>query len=232
MEESEIRRERLKAMRMEASRGGIDSIPESSGMISHGLSNPLIEGEITSAIPASPRFDYYTDPMAAFSANKRNSQVSHQVSQQYYNTPPRARHPDMTPSPTYQDQTLNSPGQRIFQAPGVYNNYGPVRSPSASPSGRNPQSTWGGPIGAYNYSNSSNLSRGSNFTSPGFGQGGTPNFSYGRGRGYRYNNSPLYGSGRGASPYPNLGRSRGRSSGYNSHESWFRTERKERSRFT
>ncbi|CAI9780479.1 unnamed protein product [Fraxinus pennsylvanica] len=215
MEESEKRRERLKAMRMEASRGGIDNIPASSGIVSHGLSNPLIEGETaTPANCASPRFDYYTDPMAAFSANK-SSQVSHQAPQQYYNTPPRPRHPDKTHSPAYQDQTINSHGQRIFQAPGAYHNYGPVGSPSASPSGRNPQSTWGAPSGAFNYSSSPNLPRGSNFTSPGFGQGGTPNYSYGRGRGQRYNNSPSYGSGRGTSPYPDAGRSRGRSSGYN-----------------
>ncbi|CAA3008635.1 Hypothetical predicted protein [Olea europaea subsp. europaea] len=247
MEESEKRRERLKAMRMEASRGGINNVPESSEIVSHGLSNPLIEGEIaTTANYASPRFDYYTDPMAAFSANKRSSQVSHQSPQQYYNTPPssqvshqspqqyyntppssqvshqapqqyystppRPKHLDRTQSPAYQDQSLKSPGQRIFQAPRAFHNYGPVRSPSASSPGRNPLSTWG----AFNYSGSSNLPRGSNFMSPGFGQGGTPNFSYGRGRGQMYNSSPSYGSGRGASPYPNSGRSRGRSSGYNS----------------
>ncbi|XP_022896878.1 protein SICKLE-like [Olea europaea var. sylvestris] len=217
MEESEKRRERLKAMRMEANHGGNDSILESSGMVSHGLSNPLIEVETESpANYASSRFGYYTDPMAAFSSNKKSSQVSHQVPQQYYNTPPRPRHPDMSHSPSYQDQSINSPGRRIFQAPGAYYNYGPVGSPSSSPSGRNPQSTWGAPIGDFNYSISSNLPRGSNFTSPGFGQGGTPNFSYGRGRGQRYNSSPLYGSGRGASPYPDSGRSRGRSSGYKS----------------
>ncbi|CAI9766477.1 unnamed protein product [Fraxinus pennsylvanica] len=217
MEESEKRRERLKAMRMEANRGGNDGIPESSGMVSHDLSNPLIEGETESpANYASSRFDYYTNPMAAFSSNKKGSQVSHQVPQQYYNTPPRPGHPDMSHSPAYQDQSINSPGQKIFQAPAAYYNYGPVGSISSSPSGRNPQSTWGAPIGDFNYSNSSNLPRGSNFTRPGFGQGGTPKFGYGRGRGQRYNSSPLYGSGCGVSPYPDSGRSRGRSAGNNS----------------
>ncbi|KAL0325721.1 UNVERIFIED_CONTAM: protein SICKLE [Sesamum radiatum] len=70
MEESEKRRERLKAMRMEAARAGVNTDSESSGLPSRGLSNPLIESETTSASPlqyTSPRFDYYTDPMAAFS---------------------------------------------------------------------------------------------------------------------------------------------------------------------
>lgn len=88
MEESEKRRERLKAMRMEASQAGVEHVVGNSA-VPHHLSNPLVE---TSPIPplqnnAPRRFDYYTDPMAAFSADKRGSKVSNQNSQDYF-TPP------------------------------------------------------------------------------------------------------------------------------------------------
>lgn len=91
MEESEKRRERLKAMRMEAARAGINAESDSSGLVSGGLSNPLIEGESASPTPIqypSPRFDYYTDPMSAFSGSKRRNNITYQVSQGHYNTPP------------------------------------------------------------------------------------------------------------------------------------------------
>lgn len=90
MEESEKRRERLKAMRLEASQPGVDNVVGDPA-VPHHLSNPLVE---TSPIPAlqnnssaPPRFDYYTDPMAAFSADKRRSKVSNQSSRDYF-TPP------------------------------------------------------------------------------------------------------------------------------------------------
>ncbi|PIM97615.1 hypothetical protein CDL12_29914 [Handroanthus impetiginosus] len=93
MEESEQRRERLKAMRMEAARAGVNTESENSGFPSRGLSNPLIESETETASAAPPqytsrRFDYYTDPMAAFSGSKRAANISPQVSQGHYNTPP------------------------------------------------------------------------------------------------------------------------------------------------
>lgn len=84
MEESEKRRERLKAMRMEAAQGD-----ESKDFTeSHGLSNPLIETSSTQQEEpvGKQRFDYYTDPMSAFSGNKR-SKVSQNISQQH-STPP------------------------------------------------------------------------------------------------------------------------------------------------
>lgn len=88
MEESEKRKERLKAMRMEASQSG-DYNESSVGY--GGLTNPLIDSpcdKVESSGMPRPRFDYYTDPMSAFSANKRsNNNVTTQVSQQCY-TPP------------------------------------------------------------------------------------------------------------------------------------------------
>lgn len=92
MEESEKRKERLKALRMEASQSGdYDEGLGSSSVGYGGLANPLTDspsGKVESYGMPRPRFDYYTDPMSAFSANKRsNNKVSPQVSQQCY-TPP------------------------------------------------------------------------------------------------------------------------------------------------
>ncbi|KAL0351890.1 UNVERIFIED_CONTAM: protein SICKLE [Sesamum calycinum] len=236
MEESEKRRERLKAMRMEAARAGVNTDSESSGLPSRGLSNPLIESETTSASPlqyTSPRFDYYTDPMAAFSGSRRNN-TSHQVSQGHYNTPARPLYHGMTPTPVYQNAPPNPPGQRIFHPPGAQFSHGPFRSPmeANSPLGRphfshgplgspmktnsplsspqgNPPGAWGGSGGALSYSSPPNLYRGSNFTRPDFG-GDSPYVKYGQGRGQRYNSSSHYDSGRGRGQ--STGRSRGRGS--------------------
>lgn len=89
MEESQKRRERLKAMRIEAADATVDADTDRSGLASAGLSNPFVEGERTS-IPTqyfSPRFDYYTDPMAAFSGSRRDN-ITPQVSHGHYNMLP------------------------------------------------------------------------------------------------------------------------------------------------
>ncbi|KAL2489204.1 protein SICKLE-like [Forsythia ovata] len=90
MEESEKRMERMKVIQMEATQVGTN-VAESLGMVARYLSNPLIEGETISTTQvqhASPRFDYYTNPMSSFSVNKMRSQVSHQDSRGYHNMPP------------------------------------------------------------------------------------------------------------------------------------------------
>lgn len=67
-------------MRIEAADTTVANTDRS--LASGGLANPLVEGESTS-VPTqyfSPRFDYYTDPMAAFSGSRRDNitpQVSH-----------------------------------------------------------------------------------------------------------------------------------------------------------
>lgn len=74
MEESEKRKERLKAMRVEAAHAEVSNTVESSATPGC-LSNPLNETSSSLTMQedfcTTPRFDYYTDPMAAFSANKR-----------------------------------------------------------------------------------------------------------------------------------------------------------------
>ena len=94
MEESEQRRERLKAMRMEATQTKV-SITVDTFAMPGVLSNPLVEGSATLPVQedscATPRFDFYTDPMAAFSSNKRRINQS----QQDYLSPPPSNSGDM-----------------------------------------------------------------------------------------------------------------------------------------
>lgn len=91
MEEAQKRKERLKAMRIEADGATADANADRPGV----LSNPFVEsGSTSTSAPAqysSPRFDFYTDPMAAFSGTRRDSitpQVPH-------------GHPNMFPSNFY-----------------------------------------------------------------------------------------------------------------------------------
>ncbi|KAH6832012.1 hypothetical protein C2S53_000173 [Perilla frutescens var. hirtella] len=247
MEESEKRRERLKAMRMEAADAAVDANSDRSGLASAGLSNPLVEGDSISSVPTqyfSPRFDYYTDPMAAFSGNKRRDSINPQVSHGRHNMLPRPTYQGMNPELAYQtpgvnstDQRIfqepgahfnqslpgrpmeyqtpgvNSPDQRVFQVPGPHYNQSPLGRPMewAVPSGRpqgNAPNAWGEPGRGVNYTTPSNMSRGSNFGNPSFGQMDSPYY----GRDQRYNSSSHYGSGRGGSSrYPDSGRGRGRS---------------------
>ncbi|WVZ03138.1 hypothetical protein V8G54_023944 [Vigna mungo] len=76
MEDSEQRKKRLREMRMQADHAEVFGAVEGSAMPG-SLSNPLIEAPLTMASwdksYAAPRFDFYTDPMSAFSSNKRNN---------------------------------------------------------------------------------------------------------------------------------------------------------------
>ncbi|KAA8528365.1 hypothetical protein F0562_035720 [Nyssa sinensis] len=218
MEESAKRKERLKAMRMEASQAGVYNDGGSySG--SHGLSNPLIE--TSAALPAqvesnaTPRFDYYTDPLSAFSGHKRNSNASNQNPSGYFTPPTGPRNPEITPPPAHQAQAYYSPDQRMYQTRAPHYSSGPYRSPigMASPFGAHqgtPPRVWNGSGGSSSYCFPSNSPRGGNFPSPGFVQGGSPGINSGQGRGPWFSNSPSPGSGYKGSPSPNSGRGRGR----------------------
>ncbi|KAK9269941.1 hypothetical protein L1049_025514 [Liquidambar formosana] len=131
MEESAKRKERLKAMRMEAAHAEDSNSVDISAVPSY-LANPLNEASATQPaqgdLCATPRFDFYTDPMSAFSANKRRSKADNEISQDFF-TPPRPRISEMTPSPSNQFQTNYSPDQRMYQAPSPYCISEPHRSP-------------------------------------------------------------------------------------------------------
>ncbi|XP_052190256.1 protein SICKLE-like [Diospyros lotus] len=248
MEESEKRRERLKAMRMEALQGGVNNEVGNFGEPQQ-LSNPLIETSTTLPLHANTnqpaRFDYYTDPMSAFSTNKRRSMLNDENSQDYF-TPARPR---ATPSPAHQFQPNYSPDQRQYQARAPYYSPGPRNPPPAHQfqSNHSPDQTmhqvWdpykrsipsGSPIGTVNSfgshqgtprgwnspvgSGSYNLpsnSPGGNFSSPHFG--GSPRLNTGWGRSQWFSNSPSSISGHGGSSTSNLGGGSGRGSGNNLH---------------
>ncbi|XP_019174434.1 PREDICTED: uncharacterized protein LOC109169981 isoform X2 [Ipomoea nil] len=245
MEESEKRRERLKAMRLEAAQAGTQDEAE----ISMDLANPLIESQTAQpsiAEPYSrPRFDFYTDPMAAYSADKRKSKHSPPVSQPF-STPPRPGHSD---SPAYHAQGSYFLDQRPQQAHGVHNTFSPLQSSLPGTLPENPPNVWGSPGGIHTSNFPPNYPRFSNFAnhshgrgpgfdhargspgfvhgrgspgfvhgrgSPGFVHGrGSPGFDHGRGRGYVFSNSPRPYSGRANSPYQDSGRGRGRWQGNN-----------------
>uniref|UniRef100_A0A251SXK5 Uncharacterized protein n=1 Tax=Helianthus annuus TaxID=4232 RepID=A0A251SXK5_HELAN len=75
MEESTQRRERLKAMRLEASKEDATHNKDHSTV---SLANPLLESTTNSETEVqktSRSFSYYTNPMAAYSGNKQRSQA-------------------------------------------------------------------------------------------------------------------------------------------------------------
>lgn len=68
METSEKRKERLRAMRLEAEASHNDTTADVPGY----LSNPLADGNVAQEEPCAPsRFGFYTDPMAGFSADTK-----------------------------------------------------------------------------------------------------------------------------------------------------------------
>ncbi|XP_059461269.1 protein SICKLE isoform X2 [Corylus avellana] len=224
MEESEKRRERLKAMRMQAAQAEVSNNVESSG-VPGCLSNPLIE---TSAVQESctPRFDFYTDPMAAFSDSRKRSNAVNQIRPDSLNSPsaggsptsrfspshPGPRNPVMSPSPAHQIQGSWQSNQTMYEAQGFSYSSGPYRSPigMASPFSMHPRTpeAWNGPMGPTSFS--SNPSRGVHLPSPGFGpRGGSQCVNTEQGRGRWVSHSPSPVSGQGLSPSPRPGRGGG-----------------------
>lgn len=114
MEESEKRKERLRAMRLEAAQAEVCSNVESSTMPT-SLSNPLVETPGSQSAQertcGAPRFDFYTDPMSAFSVNKRKGQPddhlsgSHFMPRGYTGSP--MEQPSSFPGSTFLSLTFN-----------------------------------------------------------------------------------------------------------------------------
>lgn len=119
MEESEKRKERLKAIREEAAEAGEHNEEQNSiGGPPWSWPYQSIDWNSFSFLwedEPRPRFDYYTDPMAAFSANDKKNVVSPQVSQSC-NTPPR---PMSAGSPACHAQRNYNSAQRTYRPRGV-----------------------------------------------------------------------------------------------------------------
>ncbi|XVF06939.1 hypothetical protein REPUB_Repub06bG0094300 [Reevesia pubescens] len=230
MEESEKRKERLKAMRMEAAHAEVSTNVETSAMPGC-LSNPLNETLSSLAVHhdfcRTPQFDYYTDPMAAFSANKKRGKGDNQTMQESSLTTsgwPMARPSASPPGPRNFDRNLpvhQIQGQfSLDQSVYKQGPYSPrIISPSRMHQGH--FDAWNGSQAAANYYNfaSEGSPRGRFGTRmhPGtsprvwnpsnasrYGPGRSPGFSSGRGRGYGYSGSTS----------PGVGRSDGRGQGF------------------
>lgn len=95
MEDSEKRKQMLKAMRMEAAAQNDDSTGPETSMSTGHLSNPLAETSTHQQESfETPRFDYYTDPMSAYSSFKKNKTPK----QQYISSP---SHQTSSPQPQF-----------------------------------------------------------------------------------------------------------------------------------
>ncbi|KAK9136157.1 hypothetical protein Syun_015487 [Stephania yunnanensis] len=177
MEESEKRRERLKAMRMEAAQANALH-NEGTSTVPAQLSNPLIDSSTTMEhSSAHTRFDFYTDPMAAFSGNKR-------IKETFHDSPPPMPQPPFShfgPGPWQSPVRMTPP---------------PLGHRGASPG------VWNQSRGTASYGFSPNSPRLGGYPSPGFRRGGSYSGSpnSGRSSGGRFSNSsssPHWGRGGG-----------------------------------
>ncbi|KAI9076293.1 hypothetical protein K1719_041718 [Acacia pycnantha] len=194
MEDSGQRKRRLEEMRKQAelseATGGIKAL--SSG-IDSPLLNPLTE--TSSTMPAqdksysAPRFDFYTDPMAAFSSNKKSNvqtALDHSSPPTFVGSPmAQFSSPHMPPPPC--PESMNSQMTHSF-AQGS-----PVP---------NRNLTWTGPRGSAQY----------HFPpqnrSPGFGISGRPFYNSGQHITHQSRHSPNHSPGYGRSPGLSPGRGR------------------------
>lgn len=87
MNKSEKGRERLKAIRMEAAHAENSNNVVFASMPCN-LANPLVDTSTAMSLNegscATSRFDFYTDPMAAFSADKKRNNAGNQISPYYF----------------------------------------------------------------------------------------------------------------------------------------------------
>lgn len=190
---------------MEASQEAATYNDNSAGV---SLSNPLLELPESHLPSSSQSFNYYTDPMAAYSGNKQRSKVSPQISQDYSSTPQRPRTNEMLSSPSFQPHINHSTNPRWQQPQGQYANPNYAYTSNASQGGNLPCLSldsqgrgWNNirprPGGYHGPGSVGYPSPQPHFTSGpahGLGQGGYPS--------PRFTNSPSQGSGRG---YPSPG---------------------------
>ncbi|KAK7275847.1 hypothetical protein RIF29_16973 [Crotalaria pallida] len=203
MEDSEQRKKRLKQMRHQAevSGGGVGGGGGGGGegsCMPGLLSNPLIETPSTMPSHPAQRFDFYTDPMNAFSSNKRNNSSGVHAAPDYYPPPNFVRSPtpqfSSSPYPEVTNtQMAPSPSQAL---PAPYRNS--VWNGPRGPAHYN-SPVWNGPAGPAPYS-----------SSPRFEPPGSPFYNSPRGIIHRPSHSPNPSPGYGNSPSPSPGRGRGR----------------------
>ncbi|PKA52425.1 hypothetical protein AXF42_Ash021179 [Apostasia shenzhenica] len=148
MEESTKRKERLQAMRLEASiTSTAGPSPPSSSTLTP-LSNPLVHPMSPVFNTTSPlqRFDYYTDPMAAYSAEKRKMVGgSGYVHQQPFSSPIRS----LSPISYWTPRAVAGPIERRISPANAPPAHQSLSSPNWNSPGpqlaRTPSGSWRGP---------------------------------------------------------------------------------------
>ncbi|MQL72857.1 hypothetical protein Taro_005193, partial [Colocasia esculenta] len=223
MEESEERKERLRAMR-----AGAGQDRPSSSTATWQLLNPLAQPSATppgsERSPPPSRFDYYTDPMSAYSGNRSGSGLAHHPPYGF-SSPVRCSSPmdqgrhytTPTPVPANRFQVGCSPHQGSYATPSPVPQYGIWRSPvgmagpvsphssvgmSGSPSATGPPLSSSSGISArlsFGRGVSPSAERGRGTHSVNKPRRGSPIVNSGRGSSWRPGNYPSPCSGRGSS---------------------------------
>ncbi|KAL5983986.1 hypothetical protein ACLOJK_018088 [Asimina triloba] len=210
MEESEKRKERLKALRAEAAQAQVSNTQNAS-TLAGSLSNPLIDPSFlpppAENSPAAIRFDFYTDPMSAFSGNKRWNSDNIRSPHGHLSPPISScssvgpRNPNAIPATPHQFQMHYTPDPRAYQSP-------PSRMSAPWRSPMRMASPFPGHTGIPSMCNQSGgsprfgfppYSPRAGFASPGYGRRGSASPNTRRGSYNRFNRSPGSGqsSGRG-----------------------------------
>ncbi|KAK4745086.1 hypothetical protein SAY87_011398 [Trapa incisa] len=127
MEEPERGEGRLRAMRMEAARAESSSCYSEALPEPGSLEHPFVKAPgplfVQEEPHAAPRFDYYTDPMSAFSGNKRRNNVRNDTQHNYPAPNPFPYHPGPLPS-------VSGPGNLVTTQPSHANQWQTSCSPS------------------------------------------------------------------------------------------------------
>ncbi|ERN14386.1 hypothetical protein AMTRI_Chr13g124040 [Amborella trichopoda] len=216
-ESSEKRRERLKAMRLEAEQ--TPNLPPqtfSSSSSSSSLSNPFNDLSATlCASTQASRFDFYTNPVSAFSSMNRkgeryNDSNQHSLSAQSPMAPtPGQSNAAMTHATAYPMQ-ISYNDQRQYETPphrsGSWG--GPMMTGSPFSHGSPIPGSWTNNNARPVHTSPPNFHGG--IRTPNFGRGSSPNPNFGRGSSpssnYGSRSSPHPNYGRGSSPSPSYGR--------------------------
>ncbi|KAG5122509.1 hypothetical protein JHK84_040849 [Glycine max] len=191
MEDSEQRKKRLKEMRVQADQAEVSGGVEGS-VVPGFLSNPLMEAPSTMPSQdksyAAPRFDYYTDPMSAFSSNRRNIASIQAALDNFppskFGGSPMAQY--SSPHPGTESTNPQRTPHPIQASPAAY------RKP-----------VWSGPGGPAHYNFPIHPSSGGTYPSPRFEPSGGPLYNSGQGIAHppSYSPNPPY-PGYGDSPRP------------------------------
>ncbi|CAN1185350.1 Protein SICKLE [Linum perenne] len=215
-ENSESRSDRLKAMRAVAAdaSGGLPTFDATPGLLANPMLDRPSEAETT---PGGPRFDFYTDPMAAFSSTRNRNPP----------TPPNFIPPGPpawlppSPSPGPRNPTSAPPymqghqpvNQGMYQANGPYGGVAPYGSQGGIRRAPYPQawSEFADPAANHGYHPRGGMTGPSprHQGTPNYGAARSPSVNHGQGNPTWVGNTHRPNSGYGGHQFPSSGRGQG-----------------------